>query len=136
MKKSKVVRISRQSSPIQIMIDQTQLQNGEYFTCLDSRITNDSGCTQQIQPRTIKAKVALNKKKALFTSKLRLNLRKKIVKCDIWSIALYAVETWTLQKEDQKFLEGFEMWCWRIQKISWANCVKNEEVLQSQERKG
>jgi len=36
-----------------------------------------------------------------------LNLRKKIVKCYIWSIALYGAETWTVQQVDQKNLEIF-----------------------------
>jgi hypothetical protein len=28
------------------------------------------------------------------------------------------------------YLESFEMWCWRrMEKISWTNRVKNEEVL-------
>jgi hypothetical protein len=59
-----------------------------------------------------------------------LNLRKKLVKCYIWSIALYGAETWTLRKIDQKYLESYEMWCWRrIQKISWTDRVRNEEVL-------
>jgi hypothetical protein len=40
---------------------------------------------------------ALNKKKALFTSTLDLNLRKKLVKCYTWSIYLYGAEIWTLQ---------------------------------------
>jgi hypothetical protein len=40
---------------------------------------------------------AFNKKKNLFTSKLDLNLRKKLVKCYIWSMALYGAETWTLR---------------------------------------
>jgi hypothetical protein len=43
------------------------------------------------------AKVAFNKK-TVFTSKLDLNLRKKLVKCYIWSIALYGAGTWALQK--------------------------------------
>jgi hypothetical protein len=59
------------------------------------------------------AKAAFNKKKTLFTSKLDLELRKKLVKCYIWSIALYGAETWTLRKLDRKYLESFEMWCWR-----------------------
>jgi hypothetical protein len=42
------------------------------------------------------AKAAFNKKRALFTSTLDLELRKKLVKCYIWSIALYGAETWTL----------------------------------------
>jgi hypothetical protein len=35
------------------------------------------------------ATAAFNKKKTLFTTKLDLNLRKKLVKCYIWSTALY-----------------------------------------------
>jgi hypothetical protein len=34
------------------------------------------------------AKAALNKKRALFTSKMDLELRKKLVKCYTWSMAL------------------------------------------------
>jgi hypothetical protein len=75
------------------------------------------------------AKAAFNKKKTLFTSKLDLSLRKKLVKCYIWSIALYGAEMWTLQKVDQKYLESFEMWCWRRMEISWTNRVRKEEVL-------
>jgi hypothetical protein len=51
------------------------------------------------------AKAAFNKKKTLFTSKLDLNLRKKLVKCYIWSMVLYGAETWTLRAADQKYLE-------------------------------
>jgi hypothetical protein len=44
---------------------------------------------------------------------------------------LYGAETWTLQKVDQKYLESFEMWCWRMtEKISWTDHVRNE-VLQT-----
>jgi len=50
------------------------------------------------------AKAALNKKKTLFTSKLDINLKKKLVKCYIWSMALYGIETWTLRAADQKYL--------------------------------
>jgi len=76
------------------------------------------------------AKAAFNKKRALFTSTLDLKLRKKLVKCYIWSIALYGTETWTICAVDQKHLESFEMWCWRrMEKISWTNHVRNEEAL-------
>jgi hypothetical protein len=58
-----------------------------------------------------------------------LNLRKKLVKCYIWSIAFYGAETRTLWKVEQKYLESFEMWCWRRMEINWTDCVRNEEVL-------
>jgi len=76
------------------------------------------------------AKAAFDKKRALFTSSLDLELRTKPVKCYIWSIALYGVETWRLRAVDQKQLENFEMWCWRrMENISWSDHVRNEEVL-------
>ena len=43
---------------------------------------------------------------------------------------MYGAETWTLRAADQKYLESFEMWCWRrMEKISWTDHVRNEEVL-------
>jgi hypothetical protein len=57
-------------------------------------------------------------------------VRKKLVRCYVWSIALYGAETWTLRATDQKQLQSFEMWCWRrMEKISWTDHVRNEEVL-------
>jgi hypothetical protein len=53
-----------------------------------------------------------NKKKNPVTSKLDLKnelLRRRW----LWSIAMYGTETWTLWKVDRKYLESFEMWCWR-----------------------
>jgi hypothetical protein len=56
--------------------------------------------------------------------------RKKLVKCYVWSMALYGAETWTLRAEDQKNLGSFEVWyCRRMEKISWTDHVRKEEVL-------
>jgi hypothetical protein len=123
------MRISREPSPIKIRIDQNQLENVEYFSYLGGMITNDARCTHEIKSRIAMAKAAFDKKKTLLTSKLDLNLRKKPVNCYSWSIALYGAETWTLQKVDHKYLESFEMWCWRRMEISWTDHVRNEDVL-------
>jgi hypothetical protein len=65
------------------------------------------------------AKAAFNKKRILFTSTLEMELRKKLLKCYVWSIALYGAETWMLRAVDQKHLESFEMSCWRrMEKVS------------------
>jgi hypothetical protein len=74
-------------------------------------------------------KFAFNKK-ALFTSKMDLELGKKLVQCYIWSITLYGAETWTVRAVDQKNVESFDMWCWRrMEKTSWTEHMRNEEVL-------
>jgi len=96
------MRISRQPSPVTIMIDQKQLENVECLKYLSSMLTNDGRCTCEIKSRIAMAKAAFNKKKTLFNSKLDLNLRKKLIKCYIWSMALYGAETWTLRLADKK----------------------------------
>ena len=81
VEKTKVMRISRQPSPVTIMIDQKQLENVECFKYLGSMLINDGRCTCEIKSRIAMAKAAFNKKKTLFTSTLNLNLRKKLIKC-------------------------------------------------------
>ena len=52
------------------------------------------------------------------------------MKCNVWSMALYGAETWTIRATDQKRVESFEMWCWRrMVTISWTDHVRNKEVL-------
>jgi hypothetical protein len=63
------------------------------------------------------------RKKTLFTSQLDLNLRMNLAKCYIWSIAVYGDKNWTLRKIDQKYLESFEMWCWRRKEKIQKNFV-------------
>jgi hypothetical protein len=78
------------------MTDQKQPDNMEYFNNLGSTITNDNGCTQNIKYSIATVKSAF-KMKALFTSKLNFNLRKNLVKCLTWNIALCSTATWTLR---------------------------------------
>jgi hypothetical protein len=62
---------------------------------------NYARCTHKIKSRFAMAKAAF-KKKTLFTSKLDLNVRMKLVMCYIWSITLYGTETWdTLESRSE-----------------------------------
>jgi hypothetical protein len=101
------MRISRQPSSVTIITDQKQLENVECFKYFGSMLTNDERCTCEIKSRIVMAKATFAKKKTLFTSKLGLNLKKKLVKCYIWSVAFYGAETLTLRAADQKYLESF-----------------------------
>ena len=111
------------------MIDQKHLENVESFKYLGSMLTDGGRCTVKLNVGLSWLKLHLTRGR-LFTGTLGLNLRKKLVKCYIWSIALCGGETGTVRAVDKKQLESFEMWCWRgMEKISWTDHVRNEEVL-------
>jgi hypothetical protein len=61
-------------------------------------LTRYGYCTWEIKLRIDIAKEAFNRKISLMTSKLNIELEKKLVRCYVWSIALYGSETWTLRK--------------------------------------
>jgi len=73
--------------------------------------TNDARCARELKSRVANARAAFYKKKALFTRNFDLSLKKKLEKCCIWSTELCGAETLTLGQVEQKYLEGFEMWC-------------------------
>jgi hypothetical protein len=69
----------------------------------DPKTTGECG----IKTRISMANVACNKKRALYTSKMNLELRKKLVKYYIWSIALNGGCNLDASAVDQKHLESF-----------------------------
>jgi hypothetical protein len=83
---SKVMRISRKPSNIQIMVNWKQAENVEYFHYMNRMITNGRRCKHEIKSRIAMVKAAFSRKMTLFTNKLDLNFRKKLMKCYIWSI--------------------------------------------------
>jgi hypothetical protein len=95
---AKVMRISRQPSPILSMIIKDSRRLCGIFQLLGS-MTNDTQCTREIKARINMEKATVNKTKTRFISKLDLNLTKKVVKGCIWSIALYGTENLMFYKQ-------------------------------------
>ena len=63
---------------------------------------------------------------------LEKEVRKRLVKCFVWSVALYRAETWTLRRTEQNRLEAFETWIWRrMERVKWTDKIKNAVVLET-----
>jgi hypothetical protein len=47
----------------------------------------------------------------------------------VFSVLLYASETWTLKEVDRKTLLAFEMKCYRrVLRINWQDMIRNEDI--------
>src|SRR5215813_4188104 len=93
-------------------------------------MSEDGRSKSEIKRRIAMAKEVFNNKKIILCGPMKKELRKRLIKCYVWSVLLYGCETWTLRSKDIKKLKAFEMWTWRrLERISWMDKVTNQEVL-------
>ena len=79
--------ISRQGkTKVKIYIDGQLLEQVQPFRYLGSLITEDGYCDKEIRNRIGLAKVKFMERKKILTRKMNLDLRKRIVKCLVWSV--------------------------------------------------
>jgi len=132
VKTTKVMCISRKGEQMKIYIDAREVEQVQQFKYRGSIITEDGHCEKDLNSRNAMRKNAFTTKKTLLTSRMDVELRKRIVKCTAWSVALYGAETWTMTQNPQRNFEAFEMWIWRkMLKISWMQKISNQQVLDS-----
>jgi hypothetical protein len=60
----------------------------------------------------------MHQEKYSFHQQIGLKFKEETSKVLHLEQTLYGAESWTLRKVDQKYLESFEMWCWRRMEIS------------------
>lgn len=129
--KTKVMMIGR-GEPEQLRIDigGTVLEQVHQFKYLGSLMTEDGKSEREVRTRVALTKDAFTRHEKLLTGNISQNLKKRLIKTLVWSVLLYGSESWTLKKTEIKRLESCEMWIWRrMERVSWRDRVRNEEVL-------
>jgi len=54
----------------------------------------------------------------------------RLLKALVWSVAIYGSEGWTLRSKEEKYIEAFELWCYRrLLRIPWTQHKTNEWIL-------
>ena len=87
-------------------------------------------CCQEVKQKIAMAKEDFNRKRSIFCGPLKKELRKRLVKCFVWSVALYGAETGTLRGNERKGVEAFEMLIWRrIECVKWTDKIKKNAVV-------
>lgn len=115
---------------VNVVIDGKQVEQVNRFKYLGSVVTQDGGSIAAVKERIGMAKVAFDKRRELLKKSFSRGLKKRLVKCLVWPVALYGCETWTLRKAEIDKLKAFEMWIWRrMERVSWQDKKSNEQVL-------
>ena len=118
-KKTKLMVFSKNkiSPKCKITLDDEELQQVESFNYLGSVLTQDCRCTSAMKTRIALAKKSFTDMSSTFTNKqLENDTKKRLMKCNIWSVLTYGCESWTLSKRDESRLEAMELWIYRRMK--------------------
>ena len=131
-KKTKTMVITKKDrSPIVCVRLNEEIEQVDDFVYLGSLTNWDGKQDKEIRRRIAIAYTNMRKLKKLLTNmQISMTLRKRFVKCYIWSTLLYGCEIWNISCQTRTRLEAFEMKIWRyVLKVSWTQRITNEEIL-------
>jgi len=101
VKKIKVVCISWQGNhKIKILVEGQRVKQNTQFKYLGSIVSSGGYGEKDMRSETALAKQVFVNKNRLLNGKWDIGLKKRIIKCAVWSIALYVAETWTVTLVD------------------------------------
>ncbi|ELU18140.1 hypothetical protein CAPTEDRAFT_147673, partial [Capitella teleta] len=129
-KKTKTMCVSRiEPETIQLRVEGKALEQVHQYIYLGVTITQDMRQEQEIKRRIVIAKSKFWENKEFLRRNLCLNLKKKLLKCYVFTVFSYGSETWNFSKPLYCKIKSFELWCYRqILKICWQHIVTNDAV--------
>ena len=133
VKKTKRVVVCRDETPdMRIVVYGQVLEQEKKFKYLGQWITDDGRYECEIKNQIEIARSTFIKMRDMLTSRiLHLEIRKRLVRCYVLSIFLYASESWTLNKQMENKINAFEMWIFQhMFRILQLDRKTNVEVLE------
>ena len=101
------------------------------FIFLGSRITADSDCSNEISIRLFLRRKALTNLDSIFKSRdITLPTKVRLIRATVFSVVMYACESWTVKKAEHWRIDAFELWCWRgLLRVPWTARRSNQSIL-------
>lgn len=129
--KTKMMVINRPESNSPDITEIEGIEVVNHFTYLGSIVDNSGGCRTEIRRRIQLAKSAMGRLRRVWAdSAISKTLKIRLVNSLVFSVFLYASETWTVRDEDRRRIDALEMWCWRrLLRVSWMEKRTNASIL-------
>ena len=52
-----------------------------------------------------------------------------LLKAMVFPVVMYGCESWTTKKAECRRIDAFELWCWRLLRVSWTARRSNQSTL-------
>ena len=119
------------SSPITSwQTDGETMETVRDFIFLGSKITADAECSHEIKRRLLLGrKVMTNRDSILKSRDITLPTKVRLVKAMVFPVVMYGLESWTIKNAEPLRIDAFELWCWRLVRVSWPARRSNQSIL-------
>ena len=79
-----------------------------------SKITADGNCSHEIKRRLLLGRKAMTNLDSILENRdITLPTKVCLVKVMVFPVLMYACESWTIKKAEDRRIDAFELWCWR-----------------------
>ena len=112
-------------------IDGETMETVRDFIFLDSKITVDGDCSDEIKRHLLLGrKVMTNLDSLLKNRDITLPTKVHLVKAMVFPVAVYRCESWTIKKAECQRIDAFELWCWRrLLRVPWTARRSIQSIL-------
>ena len=96
-----------------------------------SKITADGDCCHEIKRRLLLGRRVMTNLDSMLKSRdITLPTKFYLRKAMLFPVVMYGCESWTIKKAEQRRIDAFELWCWRIfLRVPWTARKSNQSIL-------
>ena len=79
-----------------------------------SKITTDGDCSHEIKRRLHLGRKVMTNLNSIFKSRdITLPTKVCLINAMVFPVVMYGCESWTVKKAECRWIDAFELWCWR-----------------------
>ena len=112
-------------------MDEETMETMRDFIFLDSKITADGDCSQEIRRCLLLGSKAMTKLGSVLKSRdITLPTKVCIIKAMVFPVVMYGCESWTIKQAEHWRIYAFELWCCRrLLRVSCIARRSNQSIL-------
>ena len=105
--------------------------NSDRFYFGGSKITVDGDCSHEIRRCFLLGRNVMTNLDSILKSRdITLPTKVHLVKAMAFPVIMYGCESWTIKKAERRWIDAFELWCWRrLLRVPWTAKRSNQSIL-------
>ena len=112
-------------------IDRETMETVTDFLFLNSKITTDVDCSQEIKRCLLLGRKTMTSLDSMLKSRdISFPTKILLVEDMVFPVVMYGCESWTINKAECQRIDAFELWCWRrLLRVPWTARRSNQSIL-------